>query len=201
MATLAAEAKASASEPPPKGAEKAAPEPMIDRLSDPGQWFEATPPPVLSLRPSIAPRPEQVRRRRVGERLVTLSMGVSVVILLAATVVRIHGSSLGAEDPRVVGSAPPSERVALAAEKPASMPAAAEDPRSPEPPSTQTPTTGELQLGATAGGHRVVVDGHLVRESSSSLQLPCGPHTVRIGYAGKARLAVVPCGGAVTVGP
>jgi hypothetical protein len=171
---------------------------VVDRLSDPAQWFDdATPPPVPSLRPQAEPPPpSQMRRRRVGEKLVTFSMAMSGVILLAATVVRIH-AALGADHPPTLGSSPATAQVALAGDRPANLTAPTEALRTAEP----APTTGELQLGAPAPGRRVVVDGRPIREPSSSIQLPCGPHTVRFGYAGKPKAAVVPCGGSVTVAP
>jgi hypothetical protein len=170
---------------------------VVDRLSDPALWFDAsTPPPVFSVPPrfSVEQDPEQAGRRRVGTALVTLFMGISGLILLAATGVRIH-AALGTEQPRLVAIAA-SSPIGAAAGSPTSVSAATETAPSADP----TPTTGELLLGATAAGHRIVVDGHLMKEPASSLRLSCGPHTVRIGYAGKARVAVVPCGGSVTVG-
>jgi hypothetical protein len=43
----------------------------------------------------------------------------------------------------------------------------------------------------------VFVDGKVVGEGASTLQLACGPHKVRIGSHGAEQTLVVPCGGAV----
>jgi hypothetical protein len=174
--------------------------PMEERLSDPCQFFdEATPPPVLAQPrhdPLIEERPRPVRNRYVGGFLVTLSMGLSVLILFAATIVRVRAAFVD-DRPRGLASAPASSPVLAIDESRLSESAAAETPPSVDP----LPTTGELRLGAPVAGHRVIVDDDVIREPSSSLQLPCGEHTVRIGYAGKARSAIVPCGGSVTVVP
>ena len=123
-------------------------------------------------------------------------MGLCGLILFAATVVRVRAAFVG-DRPPALESAPASSPVLAVADSLPSESAAAET----LPSNDQPPTTGELRLGAPVAGHRIIVDGHLIREPSSSLTLPCGEHTVRIGYAGKARSAIVPCGGSVTIVP
>jgi len=169
--------------------------PMQERLSDPCQFFdEATPPPIQAAPrhdPLMEERPRPAPDRSVGRFLVTLSMGLCLLILFAASIVRIRSAFRGDDRPRALASSPASPPVAAVDESRSTEPAAIDEP----------PTTGELRLGAPVAGRRVIVDGHLIREPSSSLRLPCGEHTVRIGNASKARSAIVPCGGSVTVSP
>ena len=62
-----------------------------------------------------------------------------------------------------------------------------------------TATTGFLDTGSEAKGHRVFVDGFVAGFAPSSIKLKCGAHSVRVGSAGKMQRVVVPCGGRVSV--
>lgn len=60
---------------------------------------------------------------------------------------------------------------------------------------------GDLFMAASAGGHRVFVDGRVVGESPASVRVRCGKHEVRVGGNGIAQTVDVPCGGSVIVSP
>ena len=79
---------------------------LSERLSDPARWFQSiSPPPPPLPQPAIELAPEQVQRRRVGGALVTLSMALSLLILFAATSLRIR-AAMGTEQTRAITSAP-----------------------------------------------------------------------------------------------
>jgi hypothetical protein len=50
-------------------------------------------------------------------------------------------------------------------------------------------------------GHRLFVDGVVIGETPKPVLVTCGPHTVKIGSAGKEQHIDVPCGAAVSVHP
>jgi hypothetical protein len=54
-------------------------------------------------------------------------------------------------------------------------------------------TPGVLVVPASAGVHRVWVDGKLVGQSPLKLPTTCGPHTVQVGSSGKPYSVDVPC--------
>jgi len=60
--------------------------------------------------------------------------------------------------------------------------------------------SGRLDLPASAGGHRIFVDGKVAGEGAAPLHLHCGSHLVKIGSAGTERKVEVPCGGSVSLG-
>jgi hypothetical protein len=53
---------------------------------------------------------------------------------------------------------------------------------------------GELQMPASADGHRIFVDGRTVSEGTAPVRVHCGPHEVRIGSAGRLQNLNIPCG-------
>jgi hypothetical protein len=57
-----------------------------------------------------------------------------------------------------------------------------------------------VELPAWTKGHRIYVDDHVAGEGPEPLRVRCGPHTIRLGSAGRELSAVVPCGGVVRVG-
>jgi tetratricopeptide (TPR) repeat protein len=61
------------------------------------------------------------------------------------------------------------------------------------------PSTGVLNTPESARGHRVFVDGRCRGGAGDPIKLPCGPHEVRVGSAGRKQQVVVPCGGEIDV--
>ncbi|MCA9591554.1 MAG: hypothetical protein KC657_39935, partial [Myxococcales bacterium] len=61
------------------------------------------------------------------------------------------------------------------------------------------PSGGVLVLPPNAAGHRVWIDRTVVDGSSRTIEVPCGPHKVKIGSHGHARRVVIPCGGTLTL--
>jgi hypothetical protein len=61
------------------------------------------------------------------------------------------------------------------------------------------PDSGDVTLPASANGHRVFLDGHVIGEGAKTFRVPCGNHTLKIGSAGTTHDLAVPCGGSVTV--
>ena len=61
-------------------------------------------------------------------------------------------------------------------------------------------TTGTVVLPANAMGHRVFLDGRVVRDAPT-LRVSCGPHVIKVGSAGKEQPIAVPCGEVVTLDP
>lgn len=59
-------------------------------------------------------------------------------------------------------------------------------------------STGTIVVGATASGHRVFVDSHMVGEGPGRYAVRCGPRSVKVGSHGRAHTVDVPCGGEVT---
>lgn len=53
---------------------------------------------------------------------------------------------------------------------------------------------GNVQLPASASGHRVFIDGRLQKDGSMLLVLPCGPHVIQIGSHGTPKSIDVLCG-------
>lgn len=61
-----------------------------------------------------------------------------------------------------------------------------------------TPTvqsTGKLRTDNAPPGRKIFVDGELVGEAPLSIDLPCGPHTIRAGNKPEARPFNIACGG------
>ena len=139
-------------------------------------------------------RPDSRPRRRIGLAAVTLLVGASVCILLAAAVVRVRATVL-ASPSRVASTAPAAERTAVGAAVPVEPTGrSAAVPKGPV-----VALTGELQVASTTPGLRIFVDGHLAGAVPMRLQLSCGQHTVHAGNAWKTASVVVPCGGSVTL--
>jgi tetratricopeptide (TPR) repeat protein len=59
--------------------------------------------------------------------------------------------------------------------------------------------TGLLRTPESARGHRVFVDGRVRGGSGDPIRLPCGPHEVRVGSAGRRQQILVPCNGEIDV--
>jgi len=110
-------------------------------------------------------------------------------------------SAAPSTEPAVVASAPPPASAApsaapvpaVASAAPAAAPSAA--PATPATP--EAADQGEIDLPASAAGHRVFVDDKVAGEGTVPIHVHCGSHVVRIGSAGKERKVDVPCGGAV----
>jgi len=61
--------------------------------------------------------------------------------------------------------------------------------------------TGLLRTPESARGHRVFVDGRVRGGAGDPIRLPCGPHEVRVGSAGRKQQIRLPCGGEIDVEP
>jgi hypothetical protein len=73
-------------------------------------------------------------------------------------------------------------------------------PATPAAPSGPEPAdSGQLNLPASAAGHRIFVDDKVAGEGTVAIHVHCGSHVVRIGSAGKEHKLDVPCGGSIDV--
>jgi serine/threonine-protein kinase len=165
---------------------------------------------VVRSRPkSIARLPMLVAGVLVAGMLVA---GVAIAFVVprgSANAARLNEAPVKAAIPETLS--PPTERLSPPKPEPT---AAAQTPTAPapdpsteapaEPPSAPTPDTdliprdlGELQMPSGAAGHRIFVDGRTAGEGATPIRVPCGPHTVRIGSAGRVQHIDVPCGSAL----
>jgi len=101
--------------------------------------------------------------------------------------------------PSSVASAAPS------ASAPPPPPEVAAKPAPPPPPEATTKPAvaeaadqGELDLPASAAGHRIFVDGKVAGEGTAPIHLHCGSHLVHVGSAGVEKKIEIPCGGVVS---
>lgn len=129
------------------------------------------------------------------------SFGVACVVAVIwlvspRTAPQSHGTA-GASAPR---AAPPAiETSSSFAEAPppsrAPSPTASPTVNSPPPSATaDSPSErGVLRVPPARAGHRVWIDGHLVGEAPGLFDVPCGPHTVRVGSRGAPQRVVVRC--------
>jgi len=104
--------------------------------------------------------------------------------------------------PSAVASAPPPP-VAVASAAPPPATAAPAAPSATPPPTTAAATpepadSGEVDLPASAAGHRIFVDGKVGGEGAAPLHIHCGSHVIRVGSAGAEKTIKVPCGGQIT---
>lgn len=58
---------------------------------------------------------------------------------------------------------------------------------------------GKIALPASAAGHRIYVDGHLVGDGPAPVDVSCGDRKIRIGSKGQWRAVHVPCGGVLSI--
>jgi serine/threonine-protein kinase len=65
------------------------------------------------------------------------------------------------------------------------------------PPAAEPADSGQLDLPASAEGHRIFVDDKVAGEGTAPIHVHCGAHVIRIGSAGKERKVDVPCGGSL----
>jgi hypothetical protein len=164
-------------------------------------------PEAVSLR-----HPERASRRRVGWFLVAISVTLGVLILGVA-VLRVFATRKDSPAPadkterldRATSPGPvasssnaPASRSDVAAEPTeAGSPSRSPASLAPIPESPASSTQGDVRLPSSALDHRVYVDGHLVRATSSRVRLQCGLHTVRVGSKGGEQSVDVPCGSSV----
>lgn len=169
------------------------------------RWFQSMRPPAPSSPEHAAPPtpepPDRAARRRMGWKVIQISVASGLVIVLAATIIRVRAGHMA------TGPAPAGPVVQSTA---AVVPnAVAPAPAPPSPPvvvaAAQAPaalasTTGEILLPRSANNHRVFVDGRVVATAGSNrLRAACGHHTVRIGSSAKALPLDVPCGGSIAL--
>lgn len=143
-----------------------------------------------------------------------LAVGAGVTVAAAAFALGI-GIALGDGAPstpqpsmRTVAVAPATTTAATATaaslSPPAPSPSPAPAPLPPEPktspppegstPTPVVPTTGRLRTDNAPPGRKIFVDGELVGEAPFSVDLPCGPHTIRAGNKPEARPFHIVCG-------
>jgi serine/threonine-protein kinase len=99
-------------------------------------------------------------------------------------------------EPTAAAIAPPTPPPALEPSAEPSEESPSEESASEEVPAPDPipPNVGELQMPASADGHRIFVDGRTVSEGTAPVRVHCGPHEVRIGSAGRLQNVNVPCG-------
>jgi serine/threonine-protein kinase len=102
------------------------------------------------------------------------------------------GGTAAAQEPATSASAPAPEP---AAEPPPAKPAAEEAPAADPIPFD----VGELQMPASAAGHRIFVDGRTASEGTDPVRVHCGAHEIRIGSAGRLQQIDVPCGSSLAM--
>jgi hypothetical protein len=129
-----------------------------------------------------------------------LAAAAGFAAIVAASVVRRREPRPNPE-PRTFSAAP-----SVSQEPEAPLPAAQlPDPTTDEWAAPSEPEAahdrGALRPPASAAGHRIFVDGRTVGEGTSVVELPCGPHTVRIGSLGRTQHVEVPCGETLDLTP
>src|SRR5690606_3108658 len=67
------------------------------------------------------------------------------------------------------------------------------------PESDVEPHLALVTLPRSSRGHRIFVDGRMVASGPAPMQLKCGTRRIKIGSAGKPRIAELPCGGEITL--
>lgn len=138
---------------------------------------------------SSAGRALDAERRRKLVKIVAIVVGIALAILGIGGLRR----ALTHHDAERVEAAPaaPREPTTSSRDAVAAPPSA--------PPSEAIPATPPAATTGTvvhASKRRLVIDGAVVKETS--LSLPCGAHTVKIGV-GNAHSVDVPCGGSITL--
>ncbi len=165
----------------------------IARHPTPGPTVSSVPPASV---PALARR-ETIRSLRSRRR--ALTRGALVLVAALSTAL---GYFVARSLPQ-----PALEMAAMvAAAKP--VPAASSAPPKPAPPTPKpVPTAiapldkGYLRTPIKAKHHRIFVDGRFACVGGESVLLPCGPHEVKVGSAGKKQQVFVPCGGEIAVAP
>jgi hypothetical protein len=134
--------------------------------------------------------------------VVVLITGLALAIAVAATT----ASSRSTQNAASMTSSEPSAPIPIASAPPPVADPGAVTTLGAAPPAATTlsrsadATTGTVELPAWTKGHRIYVDDHVAGEGPEPLRVRCGPHTIRLGSAGRELSAVVPCGGVVRVG-
>jgi Domain of unknown function (DUF4388) len=156
-------------------------------------------------RPTMPPRstPTATAMVQAPPSSKTGLIGVAIVLLGAAAIIAMTRSPpppvpasptpTSIRPPPVVRPAPvdsaPSAQTALVV----AAPDAGVEPRLPEKTAVRS-DAGNVQLPASAAGHRVFVDGRVQKDGSMLLVLPCGPHLIQIGSHGTQKSIDVLCG-------
>jgi serine/threonine-protein kinase len=143
---------------------------------------------------------------RTPSRTIAGIVTLAAAVLAAGIAIPLVIPRAAAHAARRTTPAPEAEPTAAAiappAPAPAGEPSAAPSEESPsEEASEETPApdpippnVGELQMPASADGHRIFVDGRTVSEGTAPVRIHCGPHEIRIGSAGRLQNVNVPCG-------
>jgi len=144
---------------------------------------------------SRADRTASVREQK--RPATTLAMvAYAIVGLLATSVVGIvafvpgvRGASSSEKGLVAATPPPPDPPSSVIVAPPAHVPPASLDLRPPiEPDMTY------VTFPASAEGDRVYVDGQVLETGAAPAKIKCGPHTIKIGSAGKPRSVNLPCG-------
>lgn len=110
--------------------------------------------------------------------------------------------------PTAESAAPTVAPTASAAPTTSAAPIASAAPTtSAAPAESATPTVasvpegmGALKTAGTVPGRRIFVDGQVVGQTPTTVNVKCGQRTVKLGSSGKGQSVDVPCGGEITVG-
>jgi eukaryotic-like serine/threonine-protein kinase len=151
--------------------------------------------------------PGPVPAVRTPSRTIAGMVTLAAAVLAAGIAIPLVMPRATADAARRTTPAPEPEPTAAAIAPPAPAPAAEPSAeRSEESPSEESapeeapardpvpPNVGELQMPASADGHRIFVDGRTVSEGTDPVRIHCGPHEIRIGSAGRLQNVNVPCG-------
>ena len=160
--------------------------------------LSVTPPPVA------VGEPPPVSRPSAGSRVPLIACGIALAILAILAVLvgrRLYEtrvprsvSSVVVVDGRRSGASPVEAVPGPSARDQGGIPVVALDnlPLAP-------PTRGVLRVPDDARPHRVFVDGVVVGDGRTPIEVACGRHAVRVGSRGAPRPVDVPCGGDVLV--
>ncbi|HSQ68320.1 MAG TPA: hypothetical protein VLM85_34160 [Polyangiaceae bacterium] len=165
------------------------------------------------------------RTRQLGTAAIVVWVLAACVFALAFTRHPRHAATVAkrgiAPPAHVAMHSAPTILAKAAEEQVASPPPAAEPgeatppPREGAPPSEAAPPPGEatpppskahseqgrgqIALPASAAGHRIYVDGHVVGDGPAPVDVSCGDHKLRVGSKGQWRAVHVPCGGVLSI--
>jgi hypothetical protein len=152
--------------------------------------------PVSAVEPASAP----ARSRSLGVILVLGGVAVGIAASVAAAQLRDSKTPSGTPPRDDAGA--PTETIPVARSVADEQPAAAVirsegavDAAPTVAPSTDAPRTGIIVLPPEAEGHRIFVDGRLLRPSNGRVEVPCGQHEVQIGARSEPRVVDVACDG------
>jgi hypothetical protein len=114
---------------------------------------------------------------------------VGFVALVPGVRAKVSGSSEKSAAASPPSPEPPPPSTVIVPPPPSHVPPVSLDLRPPVEPDMTYVTFLD-----SAQGHRVYVDGQLLSTGAEPTKIKCGPHTIKIGAAGKAKNVDLPCG-------